>query len=259
MGIVGALLLWSAVMPGVGASALAYDQHDVPRAAMAGLSRASDLHPQRARRQDTVATSMTTTSAPTTAASLPPASTTSDSDGNTVAEAESTSVLPTAVTSIDGQPPPTSSSTPHDPLLAIMPEFAFSMPAQVVVNGVNLALTTMLTIQLIFTIRYHYPLSKKNYCLQSASTLMLLISLSVHLHMVLRRLTEQSRGWPYMFSYIAVQIPPQDGSWTTVQESFYLLMRAASALLVHVRRIRWSATSSRLCSSETMAGTRKIF
>jgi hypothetical protein len=38
-----------------------------------------------------------------------------------------------------------------------------------------------------------------------------------------------------MFAYIGVQIPPQDGSWTTVQEAFFLLMRACTTALAHVR------------------------
>lgn len=151
----------------------------------------------------------------------------------------SSSALPTGVSAISGQPPATSTSTPHDPLLAIMPDFAFSMPAQVVVDGVNLALTTMLTIQLIFTMQYHFPLSKKNYVLQSCSTLILLISLAVHLHTVLNTLEHQVHGWPYMFAYIAVQIPPQDGSWTLVQETFYLLMRALSTLFIHLTHIQF--------------------
>lgn len=149
-------------------------------------------------------------------------------------DSEATSTLPNSASTYEGNPPPTSSSSPHDPTLAIMPEFAFSMPAQIVVDGINLALTTVLTLQLIVTMRYHFPLSKKNYCLQSASTLMLLLSLSVHMHTVLNKLMVQSRGWPYMFSYIAVQIPPQDGSWNLAQEVFYLLMRAMSTLLIHV-------------------------
>jgi hypothetical protein len=151
----------------------------------------------------------------------------------------SSSLLPTGASEIEGQPPATFTASPRDPLLAIMPDFAFSMPAQVVVDGVNLALTTMLTIQLLFTMQYHFPLSKKNYALQSCSTVLLLISLAVHLHTVLRTLEHQSHGWPYMFAYIAVQIPPQDGSWTLVQEAFYLLMRALSTLSIHLTHIQF--------------------
>lgn len=158
----------------------------------------------------------------------------SDANYNT-----SSSALPTGASQISGQPPPTSTSSPHDPLLAIMPDFAFSMPAQIIVGGVNLALTTMLTIQLIFTMQYHYPLSKRNYILQSCSTLILLISLAVQLHSILSALEHQVHGWPYMFAYIAVQIPPQDGSWTIVEEAFFLVMRAVSTFFIHLTHIQF--------------------
>lgn len=147
---------------------------------------------------------------------------------------DSVSQLPTGVSRLDGQPTPTSSSQPHDPLLAIMPDFAFSMPAQIVANGINIALVTVLAIHLLFTAQYHYPLSSRNYVLQAVSTFMLLISLSVQLDIVLKKLNHQSHTWPYMFAYIGVQTPPQDGSWSTVQEAFFLLMRACTTALAHV-------------------------
>ena len=121
-----------------------------------------------------------------------------------------------------------------------MPEFVFSMPAQIVVDGINVSLVSILAIQLIFTAQYHFPLSRKNYSLQLVSVLMLLISVSVHLHTVLNKLEQQSHVWPYMFAYIGVQIPPQDGSWTLVEEAFYLLMRAVSSGLVHVSWLSYS-------------------
>jgi len=115
-----------------------------------------------------------------------------------------------------------------------MPDFAFSMPAQVVVHGVNLALVAVLTIHLLFTIHYHFPLSKRNYLLQISSSLMLLCSVSVQIHSIFDRLREKSMVWPYMFSYIGIQVPPQDGSWNIVETVFYLLMRAVTTALVHV-------------------------
>ena len=141
------------------------------------------------------------------------------------------------VSRIDTQPSATLSSVAHDPLLAIMPDFAFSMPSQIVVNGINLALVVVLSVHLLFTAQYHFPLSSRNYILQAISTAMLLISLSVQMHIVLAKLRQQSNQWPYMFAYIGVQIPPQDGSWTTVQEAFFLLMRACTTALAHVRSV----------------------
>ncbi|PWN48818.1 hypothetical protein IE53DRAFT_176370 [Violaceomyces palustris] len=154
-----------------------------------------------------------------------------------VATATSEQELPTAAVSIEGQPPPTSYN--HDPLLALMPDFAFSMPAQIVVTGINIALVAVLTIHLLFTVQYHFPLSRKNFYLQMASSVMLLVSLSVTLHIILEQLQDKSQNWPYMFPYIGVQVPPGDNSWTVVQEVFYLFMRAVTTALAHITHIQF--------------------
>ncbi|SPO19959.1 uncharacterized protein UTRI_00351_B [Ustilago trichophora] len=146
------------------------------------------------------------------------------------------SELPTAAITIDGQPPPTTSS---DPLLALMPDFAFSMPAQIVVDGINIALISVLVIHLLFTVQYHFPLSRKNFYLQISSSLMLLISLSVTLHIILQLLEDESQRYPFMFPYIGIQLPPGDDSWTKVQEVFFLLMRAITTALIHITHIQF--------------------
>lgn len=143
-------------------------------------------------------------------------------------------------TTVDSQPTPTTStSSNHDPLLAIMPKFVFSMPAQVIVDGINLSLVAVLSVQLLFTAQYHFPFSRKNYCLQLASVTMLMINVAVHLNSLLDRLHRQSHQWPYMFAYIGVQIPPQDGTWSVAQQALYLLMRAISIALVHLTHIQF--------------------
>ncbi|EPQ32097.1 uncharacterized protein PFL1_00294 [Pseudozyma flocculosa PF-1] len=152
--------------------------------------------------------------------------------------ATTTFELPTAAISVDGQPSPTSAYG-HDPLLALMPDFAFSMPAQITVNGINLALVAVLVTHLLFTVQYHFPLSRRNFFLQISSSIMLLVSLSVTLHIILSQLEAKSQDWPFMFPYIGVQVPPGDESWTTVQEVFYLLMRAITTLLIHVTHIQF--------------------
>lgn len=144
--------------------------------------------------------------------------------------------LPTAAISIDGQPSPTMN---NDPLLALMPDFAFSMPAQIVVDGINIALISVLIIHLLFTVQYHFPLSRKNFYLQLSSSLMLLISLSVTLHIILDLLKDDSQRYPFMFPYIGVQLPPGDDSWTKVQEVFFLLMRAITTALIHITHIQF--------------------
>lgn len=120
-----------------------------------------------------------------------------------------------------------------------MPEFVFSMPAQVVVDGINLSLVSVLGIQLLFTAQYHFPFSRKNYCLQLASVIMLMISVAVHLNSILDKLNKQSHQWPYMFAYIGIQMPPQDGSWSVARQALYLLMRAISIALVHLTHIQF--------------------
>ncbi|KAJ9476856.1 hypothetical protein PHBOTO_000540 [Pseudozyma hubeiensis] len=156
---------------------------------------------------------------------------------STISSATSTySELPTAAVSIDGQPPPSSTA---DPLLALMPDFAFSMPAQIVVDGINIALISVLVIHLLFTVQYHFPLSRKNFYLQISSSLMLLISLSVTLHIVLDRLESESQRYPFMFPYIGIQLPPGDDTWTKVQEVFFLLMRAITTALIHITHIQF--------------------
>ncbi|GAC95600.1 hypothetical protein PHSY_003176 [Pseudozyma hubeiensis SY62] len=156
---------------------------------------------------------------------------------STITSATSTySELPTAAISIDGQPPPSSTG---DPLLALMPDFAFSMPAQIVVDGINIALISVLVIHLLFTVQYHFPLSRKNFYLQISSSLMLLISLSVTLHIVLDRLESESQRYPFMFPYIGIQLPPGDDTWTKVQEVFFLLMRAITTALIHITHIQF--------------------
>ncbi len=158
------------------------------------------------------------------------------SSSTTASSIASYTELPTAAISIDGQPSPTSSS---DPLLALMPDFAFSMPAQIVVDGINIALISVLLIHLLFTVQYHFPLSRKNFYLQISSSLMLLISLSVTLHIILDRLEGDSQRYPFMFPYIGVQLPPGDDSWTKVQEVFFLLMRALTTALIHITHIQF--------------------
>lgn len=144
--------------------------------------------------------------------------------------------LPTSAITIDGQPQATTSS---DPLLALMPDFAFSMPAQIVVKGINIALISVLIVHLLFTVQYHLPLSRKNFILQISSSAMLLISLSVTLHIVLQILEDDSKRYPFMFPYIGIQLPPGDGSWTELQQIFFLLMRAITTALIHITHIQF--------------------
>lgn len=51
-----------------------------------------------------------------------------------------------------------------------LPDFTYAMPVQVVILSMTLTLLSILLIHLLFTIRYHLPLSKLNYALQARWT-----------------------------------------------------------------------------------------
>lgn len=48
----------------------------------------------------------------------------------------------------------------------MLPSFTYAMPVQVVILGVTVTLLSILLVHLLFTIRYHLPLSKTNYAFQ---------------------------------------------------------------------------------------------
>lgn len=158
---------------------------------------------------------------------------------DTVESGSGTVHLPTGVTDISGQPSATSEADARDNLLAIMPAFAFSMPAQILVTGINIALVSVIAVHLLFTVQYHLPLSRGNWIFQICSTLMLLLSLIVYLSVVFSSLQAQSHTWPYTFDYLAAAIPPTDGSWSMVRCAFYLVMRAMTTLLIHLTHIQY--------------------
>lgn len=157
----------------------------------------------------------------------------------TIESGSGTVQLPTGVTDISGQPSATSEADARDNLLAIMPAFAFSMPAQILVTGINIALVSVIAVHLLFTVQYHLPLSRGNWIFQICSTLMLLLSLIVYLSIVFSSLETQSHTWPYTFDYLAATIPPTDGSWSMVRSAFYLVMRAMTTLLIHLTHIQY--------------------
>jgi hypothetical protein len=106
----------------------------------------------------------------------------------------------------------------------------------------------VLFIHLIFTAQYHWPLAPVNYVLQISGVSTLLISLVATLHVVLAATMDESQHWPYMLSYIAVNVPPLETStngWTIAQKATWLVMNASTSGLIQVccsllRRIRLS-------------------
>jgi hypothetical protein len=130
----------------------------------------------------------------------------------------------------------------EDPILQFRPNFTRSLPIQILLTGIVLTLVAVLFIHLIFTVQYHWPLAPVNYILQISGVTTLLISLIATLHVVLAATIDESRQWPYMLSYIAVDIPPlaTDGEkdtsgWTWVEQATWLAMNATTSGLIQVR------------------------
>ncbi len=119
-----------------------------------------------------------------------------------------------------------------DPYLVYQPSFAFSLPVQILLDGVIVTLVTVLLIHLLFTTHSHWPLARLNYALQLSGVITLLISLIASIIVVLHLVHGDSRGWPYMLDYIAMDIPPEE--WTTGQRVSWYLMESITSGLAHV-------------------------
>src|SRR5882762_2498165 len=114
-----------------------------------------------------------------------------------------------------------------------------SLPVQILLTGVVLTLVAVLFIHLLFTVQYHWPLAQVNYILQISGVSTLLISLIATLHVVLAQSIRESLSWPYMLSYIAVDIPPlttddDDINWTPLEQATWLVMNATTSGLIQV-------------------------
>ena len=127
----------------------------------------------------------------------------------------------------------------EDPYLKYRPPFVRSLPVQLLLTGVILTLTVVLLIHLLFTAQYHWPLAPVNYVLQISGVTTLLVSLIATIHVVLSASLEESSRWPYMLSYIAIEVPPSDEDfsegWSTAETTTWAVMTASTSGLVQVR------------------------
>ena len=124
-----------------------------------------------------------------------------------------------------------------DPYLAFRPPFLRSLPIQILLTGIVLTLTAVLFIHLLLTAQYHWPLAPVNYVLQLSAVTTLLISLIATIHVVLSAALSESVKWPYMLSYIAVNVPPLEpgeGDWSCSEKATWLLMTASTSALIQV-------------------------
>ncbi|KAF5354754.1 hypothetical protein D9756_005508 [Leucocoprinus leucothites] len=131
----------------------------------------------------------------------------------------------------------------EDPYLKYRPPFVQSLPVQILLTGVVLTLTVVLLIHLLFTAQYHWPLAPVNYVLQISGVTTLLISLIATIHVVLSASRDESAHWPYMLSYIAVEVPPSDENisegWSVAEKATWAVMTASTSGLVQITHIQF--------------------
>lgn len=137
-----------------------------------------------------------------------------------------------------------STEFPLDPYLQYRPPFSRSLPVQILLTGVILTLVAVLFIHLIFTAQYHWPLAPVNYVLQLSGVTTLLISLIATIHVVLSAAWAESEKWPYMLSYIAVNVPPVDldlntDLWGVAERATWLVMNASTSGLIQITHIQF--------------------
>ncbi|GAA5865451.1 hypothetical protein JCM8547_001248 [Rhodosporidiobolus lusitaniae] len=156
------------------------------------------------------------------------------------AAATATSVSPAisaAIQSMVAQNAEETAEAMGDELLAALPAFTYAMPVQVVIQGVTLTLLGMLLVHLLFTIRYHAPLSKVNYGLQTAATVLSLANIAAQLHIVMDTLIRTGATFPFVFDYIEVSIPKK--SWNRGERAAWLLLQGLNALITHSTHIQF--------------------
>ncbi|EJD46899.1 hypothetical protein AURDEDRAFT_86895 [Auricularia subglabra TFB-10046 SS5] len=110
----------------------------------------------------------------------------------------------------------------------------------------TVTLVAVLLVQLLFTSQYHWPLARLNFIFQMLGVCTLLISIVTELSIVLSQSYRKSREWPYMLSYIASKIPPDDDDpdpvvvpWTLTQKLLWSIMEAAVSAFVHIANIQY--------------------
>ncbi|KAH9919366.1 uncharacterized protein B0H18DRAFT_1086646 [Fomitopsis serialis] len=127
-----------------------------------------------------------------------------------------------------------------DPILQYRPVFARSLPVQLLVNGIVLTLMAVLLLQLIFTAQYHFRLAPVNYAFQFAGVCMLLTNAIASLHVIMSTVSDESKTWPYMLNYVAVDLPPSGSEgWSTAMLMGWLFMMAATGLLIQATHIQF--------------------
>ncbi|KAH0829103.1 hypothetical protein J3R83DRAFT_2569 [Lanmaoa asiatica] len=138
------------------------------------------------------------------------------------------------------------SSYSGDPILRYRPPFAQSLPVQILITGISLTLAAVLLLHLIFTAQYHWPLARTNYVLQLTGVTTLLISITATIYV--------SQHWPYMLSYLAVEMPSANFSanststdptllyqhkWTPSESATWVVMNATTSVIVQITHVHF--------------------
>ncbi|KAI6145538.1 hypothetical protein BKA82DRAFT_995690 [Pisolithus tinctorius] len=147
-----------------------------------------------------------------------------------------------------------SSSYASDPILRYRPPFAQSLPVQILTTGIVLTLVVVLLLHLIFTAQYHWPIARLNYILQLTGVITLLASVIATLYVVFMSTVLESQHWPYMLSYLAVDMPKvqlngtlnttdptvaYQTQWTFAQIATWTAMNATTSVIVQITHIHF--------------------
>ncbi|KAK6910868.1 hypothetical protein L486_05109 [Kwoniella mangroviensis CBS 10435] len=124
-----------------------------------------------------------------------------------------------------------------DPYLQYQPNFAYTLPIQLLVNGITFTLLCVLLIHLLFTTQYHYPLAPLNYILQLLSILTVLISVIIKIVVILQHSAKSADTWPYDLDYVAVSIPPPN--WNTGKCAAWFFLQALNNGLSNITHIQF--------------------
>ncbi|KAF8549979.1 hypothetical protein OG21DRAFT_1514635, partial [Imleria badia] len=140
----------------------------------------------------------------------------------------------------------------QDPILKYRPPFVQSLPVQILLAGITLTLAAVLLFHLIFTAQYHWPLARTNYILQLTGVITLLISISAAIYVIFFVAIQQSQHWPYMLSYLAVEMPASHRTinstdptllyqqiWTPTERATWVVMNATTSVVVQITHIQF--------------------
>ncbi|KAF9810444.1 hypothetical protein IEO21_06942 [Rhodonia placenta] len=134
----------------------------------------------------------------------------------------------------------TTDGFPSDPILALRPSLAHSLPVQLLLTGIVLTLMSVLLLQLLFTAQYHCRLALVNFSLQISAVVTLLVTCVSTVYVVMSTVDGQSQTWPYMLNYVAVNIPPEASEgWSLAGRAAWLLMQATTGMLIQCTHIQF--------------------